>query len=351
MELDCYILGTDVDSIGDAASSMEALGFGCMWSIESQFDPFLPLVVAATRTTRLRLGTNIAVAFARSPMTVAQTAHDLHRLSGGRFVLGLGPQVKAHIERRYSMPWSRPVARMREFVQALRAIWDSWETGERLAFEGEFYRHTLMGPIFDAGPTGYGPPPIYLAGVGPMMTAAAGDVADGLLCHPLTTPKYLAEVTRPALAGPLGAGGGRRDFTVVASVLAATGRDDAAIEEAARHVRRKIAFYGATPAYRPMLDVQGLGDLQPALNDLARQARWADMTELVDDDVLHTFAVVGGPREFGRSLQQRFAGLADRATIYELDELGRLRLDRRYLAEPEPVRELMAGFGAAAPDP
>jgi probable F420-dependent oxidoreductase len=277
------------------------------------------------------------VAFARNPMTVAQVADDLHRLSKGRFILGLGPQVRAHIERRFAMPWSRPVARMREFVLALRAIWASWESGEPLRFEGEFYRHTIMGPNFDPGPTGYGPPPVYLAAVGPQMTAAAAEVADGLLCHPLATPAYLSAVTLPAL-------GGARDAVVVASVLAATGADEAALAASRQNVRRKIAFYAATPAYRPILDLHGLGDLQPELNDLARQGRWDEMAGHVDDTVLERFAVVGRPRDIGRTVRERFTGLADRVTIYELDAAGRLRLEGRYLAEAEPLSELMAGF-------
>jgi probable F420-dependent oxidoreductase len=344
MELDCYVLGADLGSIGDSSAALESSGHGGLWSVEAQWDPFLPLVVAASRTSRMRLGTNIAVAFARSPMTVAQTAHDLQRLSHGRFILGLGPQVRAHIERRFSMPWSKPVARMGEFVMALRAIWTAWETGDRLAFEGEFYRHTLMGPNFDAGPTGYGPPPVFLAAVGPRMTAAAGELADGLLCHPLTTPAYLESVTRPVIDSALRRRDAPHGFSVVVSVLAASGSDATAIDASAQHVRRKIAFYAATPAYRPLLAVHGLGDLQPALNDLARQQRWDDMADLIDDRVVDRFAVMGPPEEIGRTVRERFAGLADRVTIYELDSLGRLRLDARYLAEPEAIQQLMSGF-------
>lgn len=346
MHLDCFVSGADVSSIGDAAARLEAHGHGCLWSPEAQHDPFLPLAIAASRTSTMLLGTNIAVAFARSPMTVAATAHDLQRLSGGRFILGLGPQVRAHIERRFSMPWSSPVARMREFVRALRAIWAAWETGAPLSFDGQFYRHTLMAPNFDPGPTGHGPPPVFLAAVGPQMTAAAGELADGLLCHPLATPRYLSAVTLPALANARRGRGGD-GFSVVASVLAATGPDEAAIASAVRSVRRKIAFYAATPAYRPMLDAHGVGHLQPALNEMARQGRWDEMPERVDDGILELFALVGSPAEIGRAIQRRFAGLADRVTVYELDALGRLRLDGRYLTQPGPLGELMAGFSGA----
>lgn len=349
MDLDCFGSGTDVSSIGEAAARLESHGHGCLWSVEAQHDPFLPLVIAASRTSTMLLGTNIAVAFARSPMTVAHTAHDLQRLSKGRFILGLGPQVKAHIERRFAMPWSSPVARMREFVQALRAIWAAWESGTPLRFEGAFYRHTLTSPNFDPGPTGYGPPPVFLAAVGPQMTAAAGELADGLLCHPLTTPAYLSAITLPGLDGARTARPGRKDFRVVASVLAATGPDAAAIASSVRNVRKKIAFYAATPAYRPMLDVHGLGHLQPELNDMARQGRWDEMPERVADDVLGLFAVVGSAAEIGRSVRQRFGGLADRVTIYELDDLGRLRLGGRYLTELGPASSLMAGFSGRRP--
>jgi probable F420-dependent oxidoreductase len=344
MDLDCYVLGDDLRSIGDAAAGMEAHGHGCMWSIDAQHDPFLPLGIAAARTSTMRLGTNIAVAFARNPMIVAQTAHDLQRLSRGRFILGLGPQVRAHIERRFGMPWSRPVARMREFVLALKAIWNTWETGTPLRFEGEFYRHTLMAPNFDPGPSGFGPPPVYLAAVGAQMTATVREVADGLLCHPLTTPQYLSTVMIPALRR------GRSDpspswpFPVVVSLLAATGPDRTTLEASVRNVRRKLAFYASTPAYRPILDTHGLGDLQPQLNEMARQGRWDEMARYIDDDILDVFAVVGTPAEIGRAVRHRFGGLADRATLYELDDLGRLMLAGRYLAQPQPLRDLMAGF-------
>jgi len=315
-----------------------------MWSIESQHDPFLPLVIAAGRTSTMRLGTNVAIAFARNPMTMAQTAHDLQRLSAGRFVLGLGTQVRAHIERRFAMPWSRPVARMREFVRALLTIWDSWETGGPLHFEGEFYRHTLMTPNFDPGPTGYGRPPVYLAAVGPQMVSLAAELADGLLCHPLTTSAFLSSVALPALETARSESRGDRAFTVAISILAATGRDDAAIESAVRNVRRKIAFYAATPAYRPLLEVHGLGDLQPELNEMAKQGKWDDMSARIDDTTLELFALIGPPEAIGRTIRQRFGGLADRVTIYELDELGRLKLDYRHLTEPQPFRELLAGL-------
>jgi probable F420-dependent oxidoreductase len=344
VELDCFADGADIPSIGDVAARLETHGHGCLWSVEAQHDPFLPLVIAAGRTSRMRLGTSISVAFARSPMTLAHTAHDLHRLSSGRFILGLGPQVRAHIERRFSMPWSSPVARMREFVQALRAIWTAWGTGAPLRFEGEFYRHTLMAPNFDPGPIGYGVPPIYLADVGPQMTAAAAELADGLLCHPLATPRYLTEVTIPAVTRARARRAESQAFCVTVSVLAATGPDDAALAASVANVRRKIAFYAATPAYRPILDVHGLGHVQPVLNELARQGRWDEMSKYIGDDVLGLFAVVGSPREIGRAVRQRFAGIADRVALYELDDLGRLRRDGRYLTEPGSLPELMAGF-------
>lgn len=344
MELDCFADGTDIQAIGDAAARLEAHGHGCMWTVEAQHDPFLPLVIAASQTTAMRLGTNISVAFARSPMTLAHTAHDLHRLSRGRFILGLGPQVRAHIERRFGMAWSSPAARMREFVQALRAIWTAWETRTPLRFEGEFYRHTLMAPNFDPGPTGYGAPPVYLAAVGPRMTAVAADIADGVLCHPLATPGYLSAVTVPAVSRARAQRAAAEVFCVSASVLAATGPDEEALATSITNVRRKIAFYAATPAYRPMLDAHGLGGLQPELNNLARQGRWDEMSAQIGDDVLGLFTVVGSPRDIGRAVRQRYADVADRIVIYELDDLGRLRRDGRYLTQPGSLPELMAGF-------
>lgn len=302
------------------AAHLEADGFDAAWTSESAHDPFLPLMAAAAGTDRLRLGTAIAVAFARSPMNVAQLANDLHLYSGGRFTLGLGTQVKAHIERRFAMPWSRPAARMREFVLALRAIWRCWETGERLAFRGEFYSHTLMTPFFSPGPNPHGTPPVHLAAVGEAMTEVAGEVADGILLHPFTTRRYLVERTGPALdRGATTAGRTGADREVSLHCLVATGATEEELAGAVRAVRDQIAFYGSTPAYRRVLDLHGWGQLGAELHALSvsgRAERWTEMGRLVDDEVLHEFAVVAAPEAVGAAVEKRFGGLVDRVSFY-----------------------------------
>lgn len=302
------------------AVDLEAAGFDAAWTSESAHDPFLPLMVAAGNTDRLRLGTAIAVAFARSPMNLAYLANDVQLYSGGRFVLGLGSQVKAHIERRFAMPWSRPAARMREFVLALRAIWRCWETGERLAFSGEFYSHTLMTPFFSPGPNPHGTPPVHLAAVGEAMTEVAGEVADGVLVHPFSTRRYLVERTMPALErGAKVVGRTRTDREVSLSCLVATGTTEEEMVGAVRKTREQIAFYGSTPAYRQVLDLHGWGELGAELNALSvshRAERWTEMGRLIDDEVLNEFAVVAAPQAVGAAIEKRFGGLIDRVSFY-----------------------------------
>jgi probable F420-dependent oxidoreductase len=312
MKVDAKFDGHGSIDVAARAIELEAAGFDAAWTSESAHDPFLPLMVAAANTDRLRIGTAVAVAFARSPMNVAHLANDLQLYSGGRFVLGLGSQVKPHIERRFSMPWSRPAARMREYILALRAIWRSWETGERLAFSGEFYTHTLMAPFFSPGPNPHRAPPVHLAAVGEAMTEVAGEVADGIMLHPFTTRRYLVERTLPALER--GARGARREVSV--SCLVATGTTDAEMADAVRKTREQIAFYGSTPAYRGVLDLHGWGELGVELTALSVAQRWAEMGRLVDDDVLNEFAVVAAPQAVGAAIEQRFGGLADRVNFY-----------------------------------
>jgi probable F420-dependent oxidoreductase len=291
-----------------------------VWASEADHDPFLPLLTAGLATERLQVGTAIAVAFARSPMTLAMTAHDLQRYTRGRFVLGLGSQVKPHVERRFSMPWSSPVERMREYVAALRAIWTAWQDGTRLRFQGEHYRHTLMTPMFSPPAHEWGAPPVHLAAVGPGMTRLAGEVADGLLAHGFTTARYLRERTLPVFAEGLGAAGrSRADVTVSLPGLVVTGRTDAERTEAAAAVKATIAFYGSTPAYRPVLELHGWDALADELHSLSvgrREDKWGAMRDLVDDEVLGTFAVVGEPHEVGPAVRARFDGLVDRFSVY-----------------------------------
>lgn len=310
----------------DEAARAEAAGYDAVWATETAHDPFLPLALAAEHTGRLQVGTSIAVAFARNPMTMAATAWDLQAYSGGRLLLGLGSQIRPHIERRFSMPWSHPAPRMREFISAMRAIWACWQDGTKLDFRGDFYSHTLMTPFFNPGPIETGPPRVLLAAVGAAMTSVAGEVADGLLVHPLSSERYLREVTLPAVERGLDARGARRqDFQLSWPLFVVTGNND---EE--RHflddlVRKQIAFYGSTPAYRPVLDLHGWGEMQPELNSLSKQGRWDDMASLVDDAMLSTFAVVGDVEDLPRVVRQRTEGLVDRISFYALPPLDDAR--------------------------
>src|ERR1700691_6131552 len=276
-------LNFDPHSIGARARELEDAGFDGAWAPEVGHDPLLILAGAAPATTRLQLGTGIVVAFGRSPMITATMANDVQVLSEGRLLLGLGSQIKPHIEKRYSMPWSHPAARMREYILAMRAIWANWNEGEKLFFRGEFYRHTLMTPFFSPAPHEYGPTKIFLAAVGELMTEVAGEVADGLLIHPFTTERYLREVTMPALERGLAKSGRElADFPISFSGLIATGDSDEALEDAIRRVRGQIAFYGSTPAYRGVLELHGWGDLQSELNTLSKSGEWERMGELID---------------------------------------------------------------------
>jgi len=306
--------------VAGEARRHEKAGYAGLWSSESAHDPFLPLVLAAEHTERIELGTAIAVAFARSPMQLAYTAHDLQAYSGGRFILGLGSQIRPHIERRFAMPWSHPAPRMREFVLAMRAIWAAWHDGTKLSFRGDFYRHTLMTPFFSPPPAPGGPPRVFLAAVGQAMTTVAGEVADGLLVHPFSTERYLREVTLPALdRGAAKARRSRASLQVSHLLMIATGRTEAEMARAVAGTRQQIAFYGSTPAYRGVLERHGwagLGDELNALSRSAREDKWTAMGGLIDDDVLHTFAVVAEPAAVAAEIRHRFATLIDRVSFY-----------------------------------
>lgn len=306
-----------LETAGERAQRAEARGYDAVWTGETAHDPLMPLVVAAGRTTAIGLGTSITVAFARSPMTLASTAWDLNAYARGRFMLGLGSQIKPHIEKRFSMPWSHPAARMREFISAMRAIWDSWQHGTKLDFRGDFYTHTIMTPMFNPGPSEFGPPRVLLAAVGEGMTRVAGEVADGLLVHGFTTEKYLRSVTIPALQTALAASGRTRsDFELTYPAFVVTGDTEEEIAVAAAGTRKQIAFYGSTPAYRPVLALHGWGDLQPELNMLSKQGKWDEMASLIDDEVLNTFAVVGTAAEVPTLLHARYGDIIDRLRLY-----------------------------------
>jgi probable F420-dependent oxidoreductase len=323
-----------IGAIAQAAKAQEAVGYDGLWSAETSHDPFLPLLVAAEHTERIELGTGIAVAFARSPMTLANTAWDLQSYSDGRFNLGLGSQIKAHIEKRFSMPWSHPAARMREFVLAMRAIWANWQDGTPLRFEGEFYRHTLMTPFFNPGPLECGPPKVFLAAVGEKMTEVAGEVCDGIILHGFTTERYVREVTIPALErGWEKAGKTRRDFQLSGPLFVVTGATEEEVAKATAGTKQQIAFYGSTPAYRGVLELHGWGDLQPDLNRLSKEGKWVEMGELIDDEILHTFAVVGAPEEVPALLLARYGDIVDRLSFYA-----------PYQSDPERWSKVLAGF-------
>ena len=323
MKFELGLLTRDPAAAGERAAQIERLGFDGTFSFEGPHGPFQPLVLAATATDRIELSTAIAVAFARSPMTTAQEAGDLQRISAGRFRLGLGSQIRAHIERRFSMPWSQPAARMREYVLAIRAIWQTWATGEPLAFQGEFYRHDLMPPFFNPGPNPFGDPPIAVAGVGEKMVAVAGEVADELPIHPFHTPAHLAAATLPAFARGLSASGRtREDVTVTCQTMVMIGRDDEQIAVARQRCRAQLAFYGSTPAYRGVLEHHGYGDLQPELRQMTRDNRWTGMAALIDDELVDLVGVSGTPEQVGRAIVVRNGGFADRTAFVLYNEAG-----------------------------
>ncbi|MAE94595.1 MAG: LLM class F420-dependent oxidoreductase [Deltaproteobacteria bacterium] len=305
----------------DAARQLEAQGFDGGWSFEGPHDPFFPLLLASQTTERLELGTAIAVAFARNPMTCANIGHDLQELTKGRFILGLGTQIRPHIEKRFSQPWSRPAARMREFVQAIRAIWRCWGEGERLEFRGEFYTHTIMIPAFNPGPNPYGTPRIFVAGVGPKIVEGLGEVADGFFVHPFHSAAFLEAETLPALQRGLDKGGrARKDFEISCQTITAIGANDEEIATARQKAKGQISFYGSTPAYKGVLAHHGYEDLQPELNRMSKEGKWLEMITRIDDDLFDTLAVSGTPAEAGRRLRKRNGGFADRSTLMLYNE-------------------------------
>ena len=317
------LLGGSFDEVGERAAALEAAGYDGAFTAETNHDPFLQLVLAAQATERIELGTAITVAFARTPMTLAVTANDLHRAARGRLVLGLGSQIKPHIERRYSMPWSHPAPRMREFVLAMRAIWACWNEGTKLDFRGDFYTHTLMTPFFEPGANPYGTPKVWLAGVGPRMTEVAGEVADGMLLHGFTTERYVREVTIPALErGFAKAGRTRQGFEVSGPIFIVTGGNEESFGKAKQATKQQVAFYGSTPAYRGVLELHGWGDVGDELNVMSKRGLWVEMGDLITDDILDAFAVVAEPDDVVPMLRARFGPLIDRISFYTPYALG-----------------------------
>ncbi|HSL00182.1 MAG TPA: TIGR03617 family F420-dependent LLM class oxidoreductase [Rubrobacteraceae bacterium] len=319
MKLDAG-LGVEGDYLGnvrEAARTADDLGFAGLWTNETKHDGFLPLAIAAEASERIELGTSVAIAFSRSPMELAQTAWDLQHLSNGRFILGLGTQVKAHVTRRFSMPWDRPVARLRDYILALRAIWHSFQTDEPLRYEGEFYRHTLLTPFFDPGPIDHPQIPIYIAGVNTALATLAGELCDGFHVHPFHSPEYLRETVEPAISeGAKKRGREPGEVERATSVFVITGEDEAEVEASRERIRSQIAFYASTPTYRVVLEAHGWEEVGGELGGLAREKRWDEMPKLVTDEMLGAFAIEAPPDEIGGALRERYTGLVDRVALY-----------------------------------
>jgi probable F420-dependent oxidoreductase len=295
------MLGSSFPEVAARARELEDTDYDGGFTAETVHDAFLPLALAIEATERIQIGTGIAVAFARTPMTMAIIANDLQVQSRGRFVLGLGSQIKPHIERRFSMTWSSPAARMREFVLAMRAIWTAWHDGTKLDFRGAFYNHTLMTPFFNPGPSEFGQPKVWLAGVGERMTEVAGEVCDGMIVHGFTTERY---------------GRARSDFEISGPLFVVSGTDDEEMDAAKQATRQQIAFYGSTPAYRPVLELHGWGDVGDQLNVMSKRGEWVAMADLVTDDILDAFAVVAEPDDVASMLLARYGNLVDRLSFY-----------------------------------
>jgi probable F420-dependent oxidoreductase len=343
MKLDAYLTRLDIESAGEYASALERRGFGGLWVAETQIDPLLALAVAAPRTKTLRLGTGIAIAFARSPMVTAMDAWALQRASGGRFDLGLGTQVRAHIVRRFAMPYERPVARMREYVAALRQIWRAFQGEDRLAFRGEFYRFDLLTPFFDPGPIAHPNVAVYLAAVNRRMFRLAGEIADGVVGHPFSTPAYLRDVALPALARGLQRAGRRRDEVVIACPVFTLVESSPTLASDAAYVREQLAFYASTPTYRAVLAHHGWSQIGEALSALARRGQFGDLSRAVTDEMLEAFVTYAPSyADLGRRLCERYDGVLDRVGLY--GDVGRISE-----ADTQALSDALAAGGSARP--
>ena len=318
MKLDIGMRDYDLRAVAANAPKIEALGYDCLWTSETQHEPFLPLAVAATVTSSIKLGTSIAVAFPRSPMVLAYTAWDLQKASNGRFILGLGSQVRAHNQRRFSVKFESPGPKLCEVVLALRAIWECWQSNTPLKFEGQFYKFDLMTPFFNPGPIAYPKIPVYIAGVNRYMCEAAGEVCDGLHVHPFHSPRYLREYVHPAVDGGLRTSGRpRQDFTYAAASFVITGETERERARNAEAVRQQIAFYASTRTYEPVLAMHGWEDVVPELHQRSLAGDWKGMASLITDEMLDTFAVSGTYDNIGTVLRERYTGLVDRVALYQ----------------------------------
>lgn len=306
----------DPRDAGTTFPKLEEIGYDGAFTFEAKHDPFLPLVLAADRTRSLQLGTAIAIAFARNPMNLANLGYDLQVMSHGRFLLGLGSQVKPHIENRFSSTWTKPAKRMREIVRAIRAIWNHWEGKEALDFRGEFYRHTLMIPAFDPGPNPYGPPPIFTGGFGPRMTEVSGEVSDGFIAHPFHSRESLLSNMMPALERGLARGGRtRKDLTLLCATMVVTADTEEEMVRLRAVAKKQLAFYGSTPAYASTLDCLRYDGLHRELNRLSKEGRWDDMAGLIDDALLGQIVVTGPRDRIASLLRERLRGIADGVSL------------------------------------
>jgi probable F420-dependent oxidoreductase len=337
---------TDWRGIGPAAQAAEAAGFDALMTLEAKHDPFLPLMAAALATERVELTPSVAVAFPRSPTVMALQAWDLQAASKGRFVLGLGSQVKGHNERRFGIPWSPPAPRMREYIQALRAIWRVWEKGGKLSYQGEHYKLSLMTPDFSPEPTGLPMVPVTIAAVGPAMLRVAGEVADGVRLHPICSRKYLEEICMPRmLEGMRKSGRSREHFDVHGGGFVATGPDAAAVAKAMDWVRMRVGFYGSTRTYMPILELHGLQDLGPKLHEMSVQGRWNEMGSLISDDIVRLFAACGTYGEIVPAIEARFGGAAD-AIELTFAPGAAAGLQRELLTDIRRIPHTFKGFAA-----
>jgi probable F420-dependent oxidoreductase len=318
MKLDALMDVRDLRSVPAAAAAAQRVGFDALWAPEAGNDPLLTLALAAEHTNKVKLGTAVLVAFPRSPMATAYGAWELAGLSRGRFILGLGTQVKGHIERRYGIKWEPPVPRMREYVESLRAIFKCWSEGTgRLSYQGRYYNFSLMTPFFAPPPHEFYRIPIYVAGVNPMICKMAGELCDGLHAHPLNSPKYLRERVLPHVeAGLKKAGRRREDFAMVTGVFVITGSSQKEIDQARESVRQQIAFYASTRTYRAVLDTHGWGEVASRLHEKAAKGDWRGMGREITDEMLDVFAMAGSFDEIGARIKARYAGLLDRVTFY-----------------------------------
>ena len=302
----------NLNAVPDAARKAEAAGFDMIATMENRYEPFMPLAAAAISTEHINLGTAVAIAFSRSPMVVANTCWDLQKASGGRFILGLGPQIKPHNEKRFSVPWSAPAPRIREYVKALRAIWRNWELGEKLDFKGQYYTFTLMTPNFVPESEGLGPVPITIAAVGPHTLKLAGEVCDGVRLHPFCTRAYLEDIAMERIGAGLDLSSIKREnFQISGGGFIATGATDDEVEKAIEWVRYRIAFYGSTPSYWPVLEHHGFGDLGRKLNKMTKDGLWDKISAEVSNDLLYLFAAVGRYDELYKSVEERYGGCVD----------------------------------------